>query len=73
MKICISCGCQIVNMHRSDVDCLKELSVEIPRLKSRLKGLEDAQRRMTDAADSINDFREAAKRVVDEIIEERRS
>jgi len=51
MKICLSCGCEIVKMHRTDANCLKALSIEIPRLQRRLQDLEAAQHRL--AADNL--------------------
>lgn len=46
MKICLACGCEIVKMHRTDADCLKALSVQIPRLQKRLQELVAAQHRL---------------------------
>ena len=54
IRICLSCGCEIVTMHLSDSDCLNELRVQIPSLQKKLLALQAAQDRITERNASGN-------------------
>lgn len=46
MKTCLACGCHIVANHKSDLDCLKALSIEKRSLQKRLREIEATQHKM---------------------------